>query len=179
MSLRESLFLPLANHLPRFTYFDRVRWRILRLAGMDIPETCRILGPVTITPIGCARNISIGGGTFINTTVRFGCPTDRVTIGRHVQVGPCVCFETVNHDLQSVPGRNRPFWTKPIVVEDEAWIGAGVIVLAGVTIGRGSVVAAGAVVARDVEPYTVAGGVPARTIKVIERREAMAAPTPA
>lgn len=175
MSLRESFFLTLANHLPRFTYFDELRWRTLRLAGMDIRGTCAIWGPITVRPIGGARNISIGSGTFINTETRFGCPTDKVTIGRNVQIGPRVSFETVNHDLHFVPGKGRPVSTQPIVVEDDAWIGAGVIVLAGVTIGRGSVVTAGAVVTRDVEPYTVAGGVPARMIKAINQPHAIAA----
>jgi acetyltransferase-like isoleucine patch superfamily enzyme len=54
---------------------------------------------------------------------------------------------------------------KPIVVEDEVWIGAGAILSPGVRIRKGSVVAAGAVVTRDVEPNTAVGGVPARVIK--------------
>jgi acetyltransferase-like isoleucine patch superfamily enzyme len=48
----------------------------------------------------------------------------------------------------------------PIVLEDGAWIGAGAIVLPGVRVGRGAVIAAGAVVTKDVEPYSIVGGVP-------------------
>ena len=57
----------------------------------------------------------------------------------------------------------------PIVIEDRAWIGFNAIILKGVTIGEGSVVAAGAVVTKDVEPYTVVAGNPARVVKRLER----------
>ena len=55
--------------------------------------------------------------------------------------------------------------TKPIIVEDDCWIGANAVITAGVTIGRHSVVAGGSVVTRDVAPYTVVGGNPARILK--------------
>ena len=57
----------------------------------------------------------------------------------------------------------------PIHIGKNVWIGANATILAGVTVGDGSVVAAGAVVAKDVEPNTVVGGVPAKFIKKIER----------
>ena len=52
----------------------------------------------------------------------------------------------------------------PVVVEDDVWIGAGAIILKGVTVRRGSIVAAGAVVTRDVEPYSIVAGVPAKMV---------------
>ena len=52
-----------------------------------------------------------------------------------------------------------------VVIEDDCWIGCNVTVLSGVTIGRGSIVAAGAVVNKDVPPYSIVGGVPARLLK--------------
>jgi len=55
--------------------------------------------------------------------------------------------------------------TAPIVIEDEAWIGANVVVLAGVTIGKHCIIAAGSVVTKDVPPYSVAVGNPARVLK--------------
>ena len=58
----------------------------------------------------------------------------------------------------------------PVVIEDDVWIGAGSIILPGVTVGRGAVVAAGAVVAESVPPMTVVAGVPARVIKQVASR---------
>jgi len=163
----EAIFLTLANHLPRLRISDRLRWRLYRLAGMRIAGRCVIWGPLTVRPLGGARNIAIGAGTFVNTNIRFGVPRERVTLGSNVQVGPNVSFETVSHGLVYVPEQGRGDIVRPITVEDEVWIGAGVIITGGVRIGRGAVVAAGAVVTRDVPAGTVVGGVPARIIRHI------------
>jgi maltose O-acetyltransferase len=135
---------------------------------MDIQGPCLIWGPLSIRPIGGASHISIGAGTFVNTDVRFGGAQGGISIGRNVQVGPRVSFETVSHGLLYEPGRGRGYASHPIVVEDEVWIGAGTIVLQGVTIGRGAVISAGAVVKDDVPAGTVAGGVPARVLRAVE-----------
>lgn len=138
------------------------------LAGIRIEGRCTVWGPLTIRPVGGARNIAIGDGSFLNTNIRFGVPSAPVTIGRNVQIGPSVCFETVSHGLDYVPGKGREDIVRAITVEDQAWIGAGVIICGGVTIGRGAVVAAGAVVTKDVAPRTLVGGVPAKLIRALE-----------
>jgi len=132
------------------------------LAGVKIKGKPIIWGPLTIRPIGGATNIEIGSDTFINTDVRFGVPNDKVIIGDRVQIGPRVMFETMNHGLKYEPGKGRGGSTKPIVVEDEVWIGGGAIITQGVTIKRGAVVAAGAVVTKNVAVNSVVGGVPAK-----------------
>lgn len=166
--VREAIFLPLGNNLPRLRGADRVRAMCYALAGLRIEGRVAIWGPLTIRPLGGASNISVGAGSFLNTNIRFGVPSAPVTIGRNVQIGANVCFETVSHGLEYVPGKGRSDIIRPIHVADEVWIGSGAIVTGGVTIGRGAVVAAGAVVTRDVEPMTVVGGVPARLIRRIE-----------
>jgi maltose O-acetyltransferase len=166
--VREAIFLTLANNLPRLRISDRVRWLLYRFAGLRIAGKCVIWGPLTIRPLGGARNIAIGTGTFINTNARFGVPSERVTLGNNIQIGPNVSFETVSHGLVYVPGKGRGDIVRPITVEDEVWIGAGAIITGGVTIGRGAVVAAGAVVTKDVAPLTVVGGVPAKVIRLID-----------
>lgn len=92
-----------------------------------------------------------------------------VRIGSGVLIAANVTITSRAHSVE------LPRWgvTKdaPIVIEDDVWIGAGAIVLPGVTIGRGSVVAAGAVVTADVSPFTVVGGVPAKTIKQVPTSE--------
>ncbi len=167
LHMKELIFLSLANNLPRLRIFDEVRFVIYRLAGLTIKGKCKIWGPLTIRPIGGAKNIEIGEGTFINTEIRFGVPDDKVIIGRNVLIGPRVMFETVNHGLRYIPGTGRGGWSKSIIVEDEVWIGAGSIITQGITIGRGAVVAAGAVVTKDVGENTVVGGVPAKLIRNI------------
>ena len=165
--MRELLFLTLANHLPRLKACDGWRPGLLRLAGMRVGRGCTIWGGLDIRPVGAVRNVTIGDGTFVNSGLRVGAKDETVTIGSRVQIGPRVMFETMTHGLVYEPGQGRGGSTKPIVVEDEVWIGAGVIVTQGVTIGRGAVVAAGAVVTKDVPAETVVGGVPARVLRSV------------
>ena len=168
MTMREMIFLPMANHLPRLMAMDLVRYIFYKAAGVHVEGRCIIYGPLTIRPVGGAKNISIGKGSFLNTEIRFGCPKEKIVIGRNCQIGPRVCFETMSHGMVYEPGKGRGRFSKPIVVEDEVWIGCGAIILQGVTIGKGAVVTAGAVVNKDVEPLTVVGGVPAKLIKRID-----------
>ena len=167
--MRELLFLTVANNLPRLRISDKIRCILLRWAGLKIRGKCTILGPLTIRPIGGAQNIEIGEGVYINTETRFGAPKDKVIIGNNVLIGPRVMFETVNHGLSYIPGKGRTSNSKPILIEDEVWVGGGTIITQGVTIGRGSVVAAGAVVTKNVDPYTIVGGVPAKLLGVIDK----------
>ena len=93
-----------------------------------------------------------------------------VEIGDRVYTSPYTQLLAVNHVYED---SDRPFveqgiTAEGIVVEDDVWIGGGAIVTDGVHIGKGSVVAAGAVVTRDVPPYTLVAGVPARPVKQIE-----------
>jgi len=93
-----------------------------------------------------------------------------ITIGNRVYTAPLVQMLAVNH-IYSDPTRpmvEQGITAEGIVVEDDVWIGAGAIITDGVRIGKGSVVAAGAVVTKDVPPYTVVGGIPARMIKQID-----------
>lgn len=90
-----------------------------------------------------------------------------VTIGSSVIIAQYVVLSGLNHSYEDIqrPIRDQPVTTRPIVIGDGCWIGANVTVTAGVTVGRHSVLAGGSVVTRDVEPYTVVGGNPARVLK--------------
>lgn len=170
LGIREPLFLWLANALPRSHIAD-LRWRAWALAkaGVQLENNLRIFDPVEIRPLGGAKRIKIGDGTFINSGVRFTCdPPATITIGRRVMIGPRCCFETKTHSIDVDREGRRTGRNDSIVVEDSVWIGANVTILLGVTVGQGSIVAAGAVVTKDVEPYTVVGGIPARFIKNVE-----------
>ena len=126
------------------------------------------LGSIVVSPFYCSygRNIQIGDHTYIN----FLCTildNNKVTIGNHVMVGPSVQIITPVHPLDAESRIQGWETTKPVVIEDNAWIGGGAIVLPGVRIGRNAVVGAGAVVTRSVPANSVVVGNPARVIKEI------------
>lgn len=162
---RESFFLSLANHLPRLKISDKVRWLFLKAAGFQIESRITVYAPVVLRPIGGASRVRIGKGCFINTEVRFACPKAPITLGERCRIGPRVSFEGASHSLYLDASGRRGTTGEPIVVNRDVWIGAGAVVTSGVTIGEGAVVAAGAVVTKDVPPYTLVGGVPARQLR--------------
>jgi len=88
----------------------------------------------------------------------------------NVSISPGVVILTADHNFQDP---QFPVETRPVTIHDHVWIGAGAMVMPGVTIGRGAVIAAGAVVTRDVAPLTIVGGVPARPLGT-RRGEALA-----
>jgi acetyltransferase-like isoleucine patch superfamily enzyme len=92
-----------------------------------------------------------------------------VHIGPYVMFGPRVMIVGDDHvfDRPGVPTifAGRPATVRPTRFEADSWVGAGSIVLAGVTVGRGAIVAAGSVVTKDIPPYEIWGGVPARKIR--------------
>lgn len=85
-----------------------------------------------------------------------------VKIGKHSTVSQKSYLCTATHDIEKI---NNPLITKPIIIEDQAWIAADVFIAPGVTIGQGAVVGARAVVTKDVEPWSVVAGNPTRFIK--------------
>jgi acetyltransferase-like isoleucine patch superfamily enzyme len=106
------------------------------------------------------RKVTVGCNTHINRQCYFESRA-RVYIGNKVSISHKVTFITGSHDVKS-----KYFYGfgRPIVVKDYAWIGVNATILQGVTIGEGAVVGAGAVVTKDVDPYTIVAGVPARKI---------------
>lgn len=120
-------------------------------------------------PFYCSygQNIYLGDHTYLN----FLCTildNNTVQIGNHVMIGPSVQIYTAAHPLQAETRVQGWEIAKPIVIEDNVWVGGGAILLPGIIIGRNAVVGAGAVVTRNVLPNTVVVGNPARVIKAIE-----------
>lgn len=170
--LSRRFFLLVGNALPRTYFFNKHRSRLYRLAGLHIGCNVTVLGPLKLEldpEADNTGNVSIGDGTYVNAETWLNCRDDKVTIGKNVLVGPRVAFETATHGLRHDAKIGRSRATKPIIVEDNVWIGAGATILLGVTVHEGAVVAAGALVVKDVEPFTLVGGVPARKIKDIDR----------
>jgi acetyltransferase-like isoleucine patch superfamily enzyme len=91
-----------------------------------------------------------------------------IHIGRDALLANDVQLICGNHTFarRDLPIRAQPTEERPIVIQNDVWLGASAIVLGGVTVGRGSVVAAGAVVTRSLPPYSIARGVPAQIVGV-------------
>lgn len=122
-------------------------------------------------------NSSIGDYSYINSNARIR----NTVIGKFCSIGPGVKIELGSHPTYFVSthpvfyANNKPFKTfathgyfqedKQVVIGNDIWIGENALILGGVTIGDGAIIAAGSVVTKDVDPYAIVGGVPARTIK--------------
>lgn len=107
---------------------------------------------------------TIGSRTFMNVGAVI-LDVGRVTIGADVQIGPNVQILTPTHPLDPEVRRSGLEAAEPITIEDNVWLGGGVIVCPGVTIGRDSVVGAGAVVTKDLPAGVLAVGNPARVVR--------------
>ncbi|OMP84825.1 putative acetyltransferase [Diplodia seriata] len=93
--------------------------------------------------------------------------TSLVIIGDRVQMGPNVSIYGAGHETSVLSRIKFVEFGHPVRIEDDCWIGGQVVILPGVTVGRGCTVGAGAVVTRDVPPYSVAVGSPARVVKTL------------
>ena len=92
-----------------------------------------------------------------------------VTIGSHVNLAQGITVTALNHNFSDTERRidEQGVSTKPVVIEDDIWIGANAVILPGVRIGCHSVIAAGSVVTKDVPPHSLVAGVPAKKIRQI------------
>lgn len=119
-----------------------------------------------IIELGQGGSVEVGADSHIQPNCQFTAFLAAVRIGARVQVAPACAFYPYQHSFEA----GRPIVEQPlrsagdIVIEEDAWLGYGVIVLDGVTIGEGAVVGAGAVVVHDIPAGAVAAGVPARVI---------------
>ena len=154
------LFNSIVNKIP----FHFVRILLYRLI-LDVDRRSSILMNVRIRGL----RIRIGPGSVINGFCLLDGRGATLRIGKNVDIAPYVCIWTLEHDPRSDMHAERP---GAVEICDSVWIASGVTVLPGVTIGEGSVVACGAVVTKDVPPFSMVGGVPARVIGSVKPRRA-------
>lgn len=125
---------------------------------LDLGKDSNIMMGFTIRKL---TNISIGNTTNINPSCMFDSRGGSIIIGDNVDISPEVNIWTLQHDPQDP---NFDTNGGPVVIEEFVWIGNRATILPNITIGRGAVVATGAVVTKNVNPWTIVGGVPAREI---------------
>lgn len=162
------------------------RWSLSRQlmrcgTGLTIDTGCAFNAPENISvgsAVSCgARSffaadggeIEIGNAVAFNANVHVNASAGRrIVIGDDVLVGPNVVIRSADHrfDRVDVPIRRQGHNAGEIIIEDGAWLGANVVVVGNVRIGAGAIIAAGAVVTRDVPSMAIAGGVPARVLKM-------------
>lgn len=141
----------------------RLRIYLYRKIGMKIGGGCVIRRGVYL---GSPNELELGDGCFVGRASLY-C-TGGVKIGRNVNISDGVVILTAKHDVNSASFEAA---YNPIIIEDWAWIATNAIILAGVNVGEAAVVASGAVVTKDVPPYTIVGGNPAKVIG--ERKKQM------
>lgn len=133
---------------------------VVQLEGSHINEYVLVRSPESKLILG--KNSHIGPFSVIFTG------TYGITIGEDVMIAPHCCFAEGSHEYRNLdlPMQwSGNFSNGPIIIEDDVWIGANCTILHNVRIGKGSVIGANSLVNRDVEPYSIMAGVPARKIK--------------
>jgi len=167
----------------RFGHAMRRQWfktRFSKSERLHIGFGCEFISPEAITFHGTViigngsfftaqgGDISVGNNTAFNMNVNINASVGgAIRIGEWCLIGPNVVMRTAGHryDDPNVFIRRQGHSVGHIVVGDDVWIGASVVVLGGVEIGKGEVVGAGSVVTKDVPPLAIVAGVPARVIK--------------
>lgn len=151
-------------------FYRRVRMYLLSRLFLRVGEN------VVFDPDGVYsfKTISIGRDVFIGPKAFFSGQS--IIIGNKVMFGPGVYILGGDHQYSTVGeymyDLKRPGESAPVVISDDVWIGANVVILKGVTIGEGSIVGAGSVVVKDVPPYSIVAGNPAQFIRTrFEDRE--------
>lgn len=147
MILHFAGYIP-SHHIRRFFY---------RIAGIRIGNGSTIHMSAKFYYTG---NIVIGEDSIIGEGVVLD-GRDKLVIGNHVDIASEVMIYNAEHDIHSADFKAK---TEPVYVEDYVFVGPRAIILPGVRVKKGAIVAAGAVVTKDVEEYSIVGGVPAKVI---------------
>lgn len=122
-------------------------------------------------------SVSIGENCNFGDYLHLTC-INRIQIGNNVLTGRWVTITdnghgTTDYNSLTIPPAKRSLYSKgPVIIEDDVWIGDKATILPGVTIGKGSVIAANSVVTKDITPYSIAGGNPAKILKSVYHEQA-------
>lgn len=160
-----ELYKFIGYHLPKSRnnctgFFEKIRYLLVRGYIDECGKKVNIQRRATI-----AKRVKIGdySGVGANSLVQ-----GNVFIGKHVMMGPEVYIYTQNHCFEKTDttiDKQGFSPEKEVIIEDDVWIGSRVTILPGITIGTGSVIGASAVVTKDVPPFSVVAGNPAKVVK--------------
>jgi maltose O-acetyltransferase len=139
-----------------------IRWCVYKLLFKELKSFCTIYPGVYFTH---TYGIRVGSSFSPNTGVLMD-GRGGIEIGDHVMIGPYSVIVSSNHDFKQVvsPMATLDHIMAPVIIGNDVWIGAHVVITGGTKIGNGVVISAGAVVTKDVDDYQIVGGVPARVI---------------
>ncbi|MCO4293682.1 hypothetical protein NF867_12485 [Solitalea sp. MAHUQ-68] len=150
-----------SSYFPLGKLFNSIRFFLIKQFINQLGKNTKIQQNVRF---GNGKEITIGSFCAINENVYI----QKASIGNYVMIAPNVAIIGSSHDFESVEipmifqGTNRNIGP---TIDDDVWIGRNAIIMPGVQIGKGSIIGAGAVVTKDIEPYSIVGGVPAKLIK--------------
>jgi acetyltransferase-like isoleucine patch superfamily enzyme len=179
-----------AKNLRQWLWLRWGHYLAQRHAGVRLDPTCLIHPEARINPRGGLLSIgarsAVAPGACIQGQVAIGddCTVQAysilvgvvkggpITIGNGVRIAPHVMMFAANHIFADtdIPIHKQGVEPSPITIEDDVWIAGKVMITAGVSIGHGSVIGAGAVVTKDIPPWSVVVGTPARVIKTRKGR---------
>jgi len=147
--------------LPNTGIFSKIRVWYWRRKGYCFSKKCSLARNVYFQ-----GKVSIGEGTAISDNCNLNGYSAGIYIGKKVMIAPnsvIVAFDHGFRDLQ-IPMIEQPYEEAPIIIDDDVWISANCTITKGVRLGKGCIVGANAVVTKDVEPFAIVGGVPAKVI---------------
>lgn len=155
----------IAQHLPRSTAPGGRLWKMMRgcVARGMLASAGRGINVESLAYIGKGSGIRVGE----NSGIGYRCYLQgNITIGNDVMMAPEVIILTGSHryDRTDIPMSKQGSFDRPVIIEDDVWIGTRAIILPGVRIGKGSIIGCAAVVTSDVSPFSIVGGIPARVI---------------
>ena len=172
----EGWLFALVGWMPGMAGFI-LRHTILRCLAKCVGGFAWIQPRVTIVHsdrLSVGSFFGVNSGTYINAI-------GSITVGNHVLIGSNVTISSGRHSIQ---GTHPPIFSRetiplPISIEDDVWIGAGAVIMPGITLRKGTVVGANAVVTKDTDEYAVVVGAPARTVRTRVTNSNSAAGQPA
>jgi acetyltransferase-like isoleucine patch superfamily enzyme len=154
--------------LPNDIISTRIRRIVFKSVGISLSENVLIYRNVLLL-----GSISIGENSSVSNNTSINGATVGVHIGSNVMIAPGCCIVAFDHGtkLRSIPMIRQHLIQAPITIHDDVWIAANCTITKGTTIGTGAIIGANSVVTKDVAPFSIVAGVPAKFIKMRETED--------